>query len=169
MYSVRLGHTVAIRRLEKLVRNGHHAEALVTSVFTIEKVFRRTLKELIISAGFTSKSASTLIKKFDGFSKISDVWSCFDPEEQALPEILGNNHWQHIPQAVKKRNKLVHGAQAFNLEECEQSAVQLIETLKHIESVFQARYGYSGWKNNSVRRVSKLHSEPKVHCQLSRR
>ena len=100
MYPVRLGHDVAIRRIERLLENGHHAEALVTSVFTIEKVLRRTLKELIVSAGFTSKAANLLMKRFNGFKMTTEVWWCFDPAGEKLPTIIGNRHWQAISPSV---------------------------------------------------------------------
>lgn len=162
MYPVRLGHDVAIGRIETLLANGHHAEALVTSVFTVEKVLRRTLKELIVSAGFTSKAANRLMKRFDGFQKTREVWWCFDPAGEALPSIIGNRHWQAITPSVMMRNKLVHGERTYPLSECESHAKELLEALRHIESTFQKRYGYSGWKNNSVRRVGKLHVDARV-------
>ena len=162
MYPVRLGHEVALERIERLLQNGHHAEALVTSVFTLEKVLRRTLKELVVSAGFTSKAANQLMKRFDGQAKIKDVWFCFDPEAESLPAIVGNANWQFVPSAVEMRNKLVHGARAYQLDECESKAKEVLAALKHIEAIFQARYGFSGWSNNSIRRVSKLHIDPRV-------
>lgn len=162
MYPVRLGHKVAIDRINRLLKNGHYAEALVTSVFTLEKVLRRTLKELIVSAGFTSKSANIFMKRFDGFGKIKDVWPCFDPEGESLPAIVGNQNWQHIPASVEMRNKLVHGARSYQLAACESQARLLLQSLAHVENTFQQRYGYSGWKNNSIRRVSKLHTDPRV-------
>ena len=32
----------AVKRIKALLKNGHHAEALVTSVFTFEKMMRKT-------------------------------------------------------------------------------------------------------------------------------
>ena len=162
MYPVRLGHDVAIGRIERLLANGHHAEALVTSVFTVEKVLRRTLKELIVSAGFTSKAANRLMKRFDEFQKTREVWWCFDPAGEALPSIIGTRHWQAISPSVTMRNKLVHGERTYSLSECESRANELLEALRQIESTFQKRYGYSGWNNNSVRRVGKLHVDARV-------
>jgi hypothetical protein len=37
MYPVRLGYDTAVTRIRRLMRNDHHAEALITSVFTVEK------------------------------------------------------------------------------------------------------------------------------------
>jgi len=162
MYPVRLGHDAAINRIERLLKNGHHAEALVTSIFTIEKVLHRTLKELIVSAGFTSKAANQLTKRFSGFQKIKEAWWCFDPAGEALPTIVGIQNWEPIAAAATMRNKLVHGERAYPLDECETAAKKLLASLRHIETTFQARYGYSGWNNNSTRRVSKLHIDPRV-------
>ena len=162
MYPVRLGHDVAIKRIERLLKNGHHAEALVTSMFTVEKVLRRTLKELVVSAGFTSKAANHLTKRFDGFQKIKEAWQCFDPAGETLPTIIGNQNWEPICKAATMRNRLVHGECVYSLDECEIQAKRLLESLRKIETAFQDRYGYSGWKRNSTRRVSKLHVDPRV-------
>jgi hypothetical protein len=44
MYSVRLGFRTALKRIGALKRNKYNAEALVTSVFTLEKLMRRSLR-----------------------------------------------------------------------------------------------------------------------------
>jgi hypothetical protein len=75
---------------------------------------------------------------------------------------VGNAHWQCLPDAMEMRNDLVHGARAYQLEECDAKARDVLAALTHIEATFQARYGYSGWANNSVRKVSKLHLDPRV-------
>ena len=54
MYPVSLGVNEARSRIEGLLKNGHHAEALLTSVFTVEKTLKRTLKYIMIRRGFTS-------------------------------------------------------------------------------------------------------------------
>jgi hypothetical protein len=162
MYPVRLGHDVAIARIERLLKNKHYPEALVTSVFTLEKVLRRTLKELVVSAGFTSKAANQLMKRFDGFERIKEGWWCFDPAGETLPAIIGNQNWEIIPPSVAMRNKLVHGERAYPLDECAFQARKMLEALHHIESTFQKRYGYSGWTSNSIRRLGKLHVDPRV-------
>ncbi len=167
MYPVKLGHKVAIDRINRLTNNGHHAEALVTSVFTLEKVLRRTLKELVVSAGFTSTAANLLMKSFNGQAKIRDAWPCFDPDGESLPTIVGNAHWHCVPGAIEMRNKLVHGERAYDLSECESKAKEVLEALAQIEGTFQKRYGYSGWSNNSVRRVSKLHVDPRVRKSVT--
>lgn len=43
MYPVSIGYAGAIQRINDLMSNGHHAEALVTTAFTVEKTLRRTL------------------------------------------------------------------------------------------------------------------------------
>ena len=162
MYPVKFGHGVAINRIKRLLTNGHDAEALVTSVFTVEKVMRRTLKELIVSAGFTSKAANILMKQIRGFKNIKDLWACFDPAGENLPAIVGNTNWQAIPQAVTMRNKLVHGERVYALSECKSQAKRVLQALEEMDKIFQSRYGYSGWKAFSIRRKSKLHLDPRV-------
>ena len=44
MYPVSLGLDEALKRIDKLLTNGHSAEALLTAVFTLEKTMRRSLQ-----------------------------------------------------------------------------------------------------------------------------
>ena len=118
MYPVRLGIKTAQNRIKKLKKNGHHAEALLTAVFTYEKTLHRTLKQLIVSSGFRSRDAEKLLENIQGFNRQKNVWACFDPKNRKLPELIDNKYWQHIKKAVKMRNELVHGARAYNLDQC---------------------------------------------------
>jgi len=96
LYSIRAGLKIAISRINQLISNGHDSEALVTSVFTMEKVLQRTLKQLVISSGFTSKATNILMEQIRGAHSIKDVWSCFDPEGIDLPIIIGKANWLRI-------------------------------------------------------------------------
>ncbi len=162
MYPVRLGINKAKGRINRLIKNGHHAEALLTSVFTFEKTIHRTLKQLIVSSGFRSKDAEKLLKQLQGFNKQKEVWPCFDPNGKSLPNIIGSNHWQHVNKAVKMRNNLVHGSRAYNLDLCKEMAENMLEVIEQTVSAFRAEYNYDGWGTVSVRRKSTLHSDPKV-------
>ena len=63
MYPISLGLDAAILRIEKLNENGHHAEALLTTVFTYEKTLKRTVRIAILARGFSSRQADLLMKK----------------------------------------------------------------------------------------------------------
>lgn len=162
MYPVRLGIDKAKSRINRLFDNGHHAEALLTSVFTFEKTIHRTLKQLIVSAGFRNKDADKLLKQFQGFNSQQKVWACFDPNGKTLPNIIGNNHWQHVSKAVKMRNNLVHGSQAYKLDLCREMTENMLMLIGQTVSAFRAEYNYDGWSTVSVRRKSTLHSDSKV-------
>jgi hypothetical protein len=162
MYPVRLGIKTANNRIRKLLKNGHHAEALLTAVFTYEKTIHRTLKQLIVSSGFRSKDAEKLLKNIQGFERQKKVWSCFDPKNRNLPELIDNNHWQHINKAVKMRNNLVHGARAYNLEQCREMSERILDLISHTIEAFETIYGFNGWERIAVRIKSKLHSDQKV-------
>ena len=162
MYSVRLGFGTAKSRIRKLMTNGHHAEALLTSVFTFEKIIHRTLKQLIVSAGFRNADADLLLKQFRGFKKQKDIWSCFDPSGRSLPAIIGNTHWQRVNSAVEMRNRLVHGTQTYRLDKCREMTENILELLDQTVDAFRAMYGYDGWARVAVRHKATLHSDPKV-------
>lgn len=162
MYPVKLGFDRAKNRIKNLIKNGHHAEALLTSVFTFEKILHRTLKQLMVSAGFRSKDANLLLKKTQGFNNQKEIWTIFEPNNRKLPEIIGNKHWQHIGKAVKMRNDLVHGARVYNLAECMETANQILVLLDQTVDRFNQEYGYDGWRRVSVRIKAVLHSDPKI-------
>ncbi|MEA1928870.1 MAG: hypothetical protein U9N73_11755 [Candidatus Auribacterota bacterium] len=94
MYPVSLGYEEAKKRINTLSKNGHYAEALLTSVFTIEKTLRRTLKQLIVSTGFPSKLAEKYIRGVGGITRINNSWIYFDPGHRTLPEIISNSNWR---------------------------------------------------------------------------
>jgi hypothetical protein len=162
MYPVRLGIGQAKQRVRRLLRNGHCAEALLTAVFTFEKTIHRTLKQLIVSAGFTNKSADKLLKNFRGLEHQIDVWSCFDPDGRSLPTAIGSAHWQHINAARTMRNRMVHGAQAYDLQQCRTYAERVLDLIDDTVASFNEAYSFDGWSNVCIRHKSKLHHDPKV-------
>jgi hypothetical protein len=102
MYPVRLGFNAAAKRIQSLIRHGHHAEALVTSVFTLEKTIRRSLRSAIIARGFTGKQADQLLGR-KGFEELKSAWEVFEKNYTSLPTFVGNQHWQFVPEAVRRR------------------------------------------------------------------
>lgn len=144
MYPVKLGFNEALARISKLVDNGHHAEALVTSVFTLEKLVRRSLRLAIVLRGFTSKQAETLIGK-KGFSELKEFWAVFDRHNRPLNDIIGNKIWQNIPEAITRRNRLVHGERVYSLSECRVYADHVVCALKLLQQEITKSYGRDPW------------------------
>ena len=56
MYPVKLGFVEVDKRLNSLIDNNHHGEALLASVFAMEKTIRRTLRFCALNRGFYSKA-----------------------------------------------------------------------------------------------------------------
>jgi hypothetical protein len=165
MYPVRLGQQTAQNRIKQLIKNGHHAEALVTSVFTVEKMIRRTLKQLIVSAGFQSKFAERYIKNLRGIDSLKSNWPYFDPANRSLVDIIGQNDWQKLngeDAAFGMRNKMVHGNRVYELKKCNNAAEDVLKVMKRINSSFKSTYDYDGWQAVSIRRKTMLHQDPKV-------
>jgi hypothetical protein len=154
MYPVGLGFAEAELRIKELLKNGHSAEALLTSVFTFEKTLRRTLKYCIVARGFTSKQAEEILGR-RGFEELTKLWPCFSPKHQTLQVFIGAN-WQYVPTAVKMRNKLVHGVQVFNLTDCSSTANQMLKALNDYRAKLQTQVGFDGWSRMPVRRRCKL-------------
>lgn len=155
MYSISLGFDEAINRIEALLERDHKAEALVTSVFTFEKTVRRSLKIAILARGFSLKQSSRFTER-KGFSELKDMWDLFDKDYRTLPTFIGNQHWQPIPNAIKMRNDLVHGAKIYKLADCNSSAHHVLSALKELRQNVQAEYGRDPWQRIRGKRAPRL-------------
>lgn len=159
MYPVKLGFDEAFRRAQSLIDNGHHAEALVTAVFTIEKTLRRALRFAIVSRGFTSKQADLIIGRA-GFAQLKDLWTCFAPASAQLRNLLSSTQLQCINDAAAMRNKLVHGTRAYQASECRSRATATLAVLRVLRSGLQSHLGSDGWSRLPVRRKPALTWSP---------
>lgn len=155
MYPTRIGFDSALGRIKALRSGGHSAEALVTSVFTLEKLMRRSMRVAIVSRGFTSKQAENLLKN-RGFKNLKEIWDIFDRDHETLVQVIGERVWQHIPKAVAARNDLVHGHRVFSLADCEMMASQVVAGLQNLHSEVTKRYGQDPWAKVKVRRKPQL-------------
>lgn len=162
MYPVGIGYAGAVQRINDLINHGHNAEALVTTAFTVEKTIRRTLRQLVVSAGFRSVDAEKIVKGLGGLERLKDTWELYDPKHRKLPPLIGAD-WATFDATAKMRNKLVHGERVYNLAECKTQATNTLDALDRLKARFDAEYGYSGWDRLKVRRVGHLHKDPKVN------
>lgn len=162
MYPVRLGYETAKSKIKKLTDNGHHAESLVTSVFTVEKTLRRTLRQLLVSAGFKSVIADKIINKINGVSKLIESWELYDPEHRKLKEVVLVTDLKIITDASQLRNKMVHGEKVYSVDVCKAETQKILDALERVKTKFDEDYGYSGWVKARGRKVSKLHLDPKI-------
>jgi hypothetical protein len=162
MYSVRLGYNKALNRINALVKNGHHSESLVTSVFTVEKTLRRTFRQLVVSSGFKSEIADKILKQSNGINKLMDNWQFYDPKHRKFTEIVSNKNVKTIKESATMRNKLIHGEKVYSLDVCKSETENVLKTLQEIKECLDNEYGYSGWETAKARKVSKLHIDPKV-------
>lgn len=162
MYPVAIGYAGAVERITKLTDNGHHAEALVTTAFTVEKTLRRTLRQIVVSAGFRSTIADKIVKDLRGLDAIKKAWELYEPKHRTLPAIVGDDDWKIFQRAATMRNKLVHGVRVYKLADCQQQATDALTALDRLKATFDREYHYSGWDRLTVRKKSRLHVAP-VH------
>ena len=163
MYPVKLGYDEAISRIKGLLRNGFEAEAFVTTVFTVEKTFYRVLRQLVISAGFSSLQTSKLLQGFRGIENIKRYWECFDPNNKKLSEIIKQKDIKIISDAQTVRNDIVHGKRVFTKKAYRENIELLLPTLETIRHTLEQKYGFDGWSKIRGRRISTLHQlDPKV-------
>jgi hypothetical protein len=162
MYPVRLGFAVATSRINSLLKNGHDAEALVTAVFTVEKTLRRTLRQLVVSAGFISRIADKISGNLRGLDSVKNAWEIYDPKHRKLLDLISAKDWNVIKDAAEMRNKLVHGERVYALAMCRSTAKDVLVVLGNLKMTLEKEYGYSGWVKGRFRRTSQLHKDPKV-------
>ncbi|GIV39730.1 MAG: hypothetical protein KatS3mg033_1530 [Thermonema sp.] len=162
MYPIHFGPEKTARRIRRLMENDFHAEAFIASIFLIERLLRRTLRQLIISAGFKSKIADKLIRRASGLNGIQEAWEIYDPQHRKLKDILGNEAVKTINEAGEKRNQLVHGQRVFKPGDYETEVNKLLDVLQVITDTFEKHYGYNGWEKARRRNKSVLHTDPKV-------
>lgn len=155
MYSVNLGFNEAIDRIESLLKNEHNAEALVTSVFTLEKTMRRSLKIAILARGFSLKQSQRLTER-KGFNDLKSMWDLFDKDYRSLSIFIGEDFWQHVLPAVEMRNKLVHGVRTYNSTACKNSAVHVLSALKKLHETVQIEYKCDPWQRIAGKRLPRL-------------
>lgn len=165
MYPVKIGYSGAVQRIRDLLKNGHYAEGLVTTAFTAEKTLRRTLRQLVVSAGFKSIISDKIIKGYRGLHAIKDGWELYDPCHRKLTEIISNADWKTIAEIAEIRNKLVHGERVYQLSLCHQKALEALTALDRIKDKMEEEYGFSGWEPFKIRRMSRLHEDPKVKIE----
>ena len=162
MYSVRLGYAKALEQINKLVKNGHHSESLVTSVFTVEKTLRRTFRQLVVSSGFKSTIADKIVIQSNGLDRLIKNWEIYDPNHRKFSTLISNGEIKTIKEAASMRNKLIHGEKVFSLEIYKKETKNVLNALEKIKNSFEKEYGYSGWETAKGRKNSKLHIDPKV-------
>lgn len=149
MYPITLGYGEATRRIGKLLQNGHDAEALLTAVFTFEKTVRRMLHFYAIRRGFSSKQSKLLFAKM-GFEQLKGIWPCFERSNRTLPDTVGA-HWQNVPIAIAKRNKIVHGEKVYALADCRVNAELVLRALDALQQETLGDVEYDGWARLPVR------------------
>ena len=162
MYPVKLGYNDAIKRVHALIKNGHDAEALLTAMFTAEKTLYRTLRLLVVSSGFPSTQADTLMGKFKGIENIKSVWACFDPKNEKLSDFTKQGTLKSIADAQTMRNKLVHGIAVYSPAHCQEVTNDVLTALDDLRQTLDQRYGFDGWTVIKRRIKSTLHADPRV-------
>jgi len=162
MYPLRLPYQKLRSRLKRLLADGYAAEALVTSMFTAERLLRRTLIQLVISAGFTNGRAFQVVSRFNGIAAVKDAWSLYDRHGRGLVEVIGNANWKVLQGAAKMRNEMVHGSVTYSQKKCKSRAIEVISVIDAMKDKLHKAYGYHGWGGLKKRIVSALHTDPKV-------
>jgi uncharacterized protein YutE (UPF0331/DUF86 family) len=163
MYSLRQRYKTVRKHLDDLHHNSKPSEALLATTFVVEKIFRRVLLQLLVSAGFNYDLALELCGRIRGLDAIKSNWKFYDPKHRTLIEIIGNDNWKVIAGAAERRNALVHGSKHDQEKVYRKLIPGLLKALDEIKKTFEATYGYGGWKGLKERSSSHLHNVPLVN------
>jgi hypothetical protein len=144
VYPVSQGFAEVTVRLSALINNGHHSEALLASVFALEKTIRRSLRFCALNRGFSSKQCDSLFANM-GFRAMTEAWPVFEKYHRTLPIFIGNEVWQHVPEAVTMRNKMVHGARVYQQAECKKRAELVQKAMEELRNKSIADLGCDPW------------------------
>ena len=155
MYPVKRGYAEVSSRLQALIDNEHYGEALLASVFVMEKTIRRTLRFCALNRGFTSKQCDRLFQKM-GFHDMVTAWPVFERCYRTLPEFVGPDVWQHVSEAVTMRNKLVHGSRVYNLSHCRDKALTVKTAIEVLRDRSIQELGCDPWHQLPARKKTSL-------------
>jgi hypothetical protein len=155
MYPISFGFHTAEERINKLMENGHHAEALVTAVFTFEKLVMRSLRGAIVARGFTSAQADKIIGP-SGLNRLKEMWVIYDKDHRRLIDHIPARDWQIVTKAVEWRNKMAHGKQSYILEDCKNLAVRILGISNEFRATINTHHGVDPWSRYKIRRVPRL-------------
>lgn len=168
MYSLRKPYKWVRERLDDLPSKILPSEAFVLTCFMVEKILRRTLLQLMVSAGFTTEQAIEVCRNIRGLDIIKKHWKYYDPNNRSLTDIIDNVDWEVIKAAAQMRNELVHGMSHKSQKRYKTEIPKLLDALDNVRRKFGDTYGYSGWRKFKNRNVSALHSDPKVKIQTTK-
>ena len=73
------------------------------------------------------------------------VWPVFERDYRTLPEFVGNNVWQFVPEAVTMRNKLVHGSRVYSLSDCLDKARRVKNAIEVLRNTAMQDLGCDPW------------------------
>ena len=144
MFPVKQGYVEVNNRLNALIINGRHDEALLASVFVMEKTIRRALRFCALNRGFASKQCDKIFKNMS-FYHMKRVWPVFERDYRTLPEFVGKNVWQHVPKAVTMRNNMVHGSRTYSLSDCQDKALKVKDAIEVLRNTAMQDLGCDPW------------------------
>lgn len=154
MYAAKLGLENAVERIKQLKREEFEAEALVTSVFTLEKLLRRTMRYAIKARGFNNTQAEKLLGR--GFDQLKNQWEIFDPQHRRLTSLLTQPEWKQLMEAVQMRNALTHGVQIFSVGKCKKNTNHVLRVIEKLHEEIIDSFGRDTWKIQPARTLPRL-------------
>lgn len=91
-----------------------------------------------------------------GFRDMTEAWPVFEKDHRTLPVFIGNHIWQHVPEAVTMRNKMVHGARVYQLAECKEKAELVQKAMEALRNKSITDLGCDPWTQLPGRTKSSL-------------
>ncbi len=89
-----------------------------------------------------------------GFEELKGIWDVFEKNHRGLPEFVGNQQWPYVPEAVRRRNQLIHGARVFTLAESKLYAQHTLAAIGALRARIMKEYAVDPWAKQKTRRKS---------------
>ena len=80
-----------------------------------------------------------------GVKDMKRVWPVFERKYITLCEFIGENVWQHVPEAVIMRNKIVHGSRVYSLSDCRDKALRVKIAIEVLSNTAMQDLGCDPW------------------------
>jgi hypothetical protein len=145
MWVQTLGLDEAMKRIKALLENGHSAEAMVTSIFTLEKLIKRATRRVIRQSGKSVEESKRLVDK-PGFDELCKLWAKYDPDGEGPEALISAADWKKALETKQMRNDPVHGRKVFGLKNCKDRSRHILKVLKKLRDEYTDLYGSDPWK-----------------------
>ena len=76
---------------------------------------------------------------------MTEYWPLYERYYRTLPEFVGINVWQPVPEANIMRNAIIHGSRVYNLSDCRDKALRVKNAIEVLRNSAMQDLGCDPW------------------------